>query len=569
MNDLTKVGLAIGVAVLLVLGMAFRNEPGSYGSGVRSALQESKSAVSTLTADLEARDGTVSALRAELEQNTQSVTELRASLAQSEETVTALRADLEQNKQVAATLRSELEEAGSRSEALSLKLRESGQQRTELGEKLGVLTEELDALRQPQQQYAQSAQDTQTRIATLELEAQGLREKLATSEASSQEIIAGLNARLRASTTPLTSADNEGLLNNIQALKAQINQADAQASQRDEKAKQAEAELREQLSALSDERAELQARLAADSDNLAAQQDAMATLEEQGTSLKGELDTTAAELERVVAERDSLQDKLAAMEKTSNESQGARAALAGDLQQLEADKQALTEQARSLTEQTQVLSAARDELQVQLDGTTAQLDEARGEIGSLSADRDRLYRALGTARQESSTRTDSAPADNTGDDLIAALNNQFAVAGIDGVEVYPRSGGVVSVRAGNNEIFSPGSTNLSSVGREVLAEVGKVISAMPDSRLQIEGHTDNIPIGPVMKGLYGSNWDLSVARAMAAVRHLERRVGIGANRLSGAGFGEFMPVATNDTVEGRSQNRRIEIVVYPIEQTPN
>ena len=118
-------------------------------------------------------------------------------------------------------------------------------------------------------------------------------------------------------------------------------------------------------------------------------------------------------------------------------------------------------------------------------------------------------------------------------------------------------------------MFSPGGTSISSLGRAILAEVGSVVQAMPERRVQIEGHTDNIPIGAAMSGLYGSNWDLSVARAMAAVRHLERRVGIGADRLSGAGFGEFVPVASNDTAEGRSLNRRIEIVLYPTEQTPN
>ncbi len=570
MNDLTKVGLAIGVAMLLVLGMMFKNEPGSYGTGLKTTLQQSEQAVDTLRADLDLNVGKVAALQADLDKNSETVASLQAELKQSQETVVALRSDLEN--------------AGAKSESLSLKLTESDKQNTELNARLASISGELDTLKQPQQAGAVNSQDAQTRVATLELEVQGLRDKLSASEASSREIIAGLNARLRASNTATSDAQSEQLLNRIQELEARVSQADALALKNDANSQAAASELSEKLSALTADRDDLTARLEAGTADLEAKNQALASAEATVATLQSELDSTAAErqatwdelkstvarLDEVSAERDSLVEQMATLEKSSDASDSARTDLSEQLQALESGNQALTEKTATLSEQIRVLSAARDELQVNLDGATTALETARGEIETLSADRERLSAALDSAGQGDQTVAQSpATAANSSEDLIAALNNQFAVAGIDGVEVYPRGSGIVSVRAGNSEIFSPGSTTLSPVGREVLAEVGKVMTTLPDSRLQIEGHTDNIPIGRVMKGLYGSNWDLSVARAMAAVRHLERRVGIGANRLSGAGFGEFMPVATNDTAEGRSQNRRIEIVVYPVEQAPN
>ena len=78
----------------------------------------------------------------------------------------------------------------------------------------------------------------------------------------------------------------------------------------------------------------------------------------------------------------------------------------------------------------------------------------------------------------------------------------------------------------------------------------------------MEGHTDDVPIGPALARIFKSNWKLSVARAASAVRYMSSN-GISSSRLSAVGFGEFSPIADNGTDSGREQNRRVEVVLYP------
>ena len=83
---------------------------------------------------------------------------------------------------------------------------------------------------------------------------------------------------------------------------------------------------------------------------------------------------------------------------------------------------------------------------------------------------------------------------------------------------------------------------------------------MPDLNIGIEGHTDNEPIE--YSG-WKSNWELSTARALSVLHYLADQEGIAPQRLSAVGYGEYKPVASNDTKEGRRLNRRVEIVILP------
>jgi chemotaxis protein MotB len=86
-----------------------------------------------------------------------------------------------------------------------------------------------------------------------------------------------------------------------------------------------------------------------------------------------------------------------------------------------------------------------------------------------------------------------------------------------------------------------------------------VLAELDDRRFQVEGHTDNVPIATER---FPSNWELSSARALSVVQLLVRG-GVAPESLSGAGYGEFQPVASNDDRESRRRNRRIEIVMLP------
>ncbi len=105
-------------------------------------------------------------------------------------------------------------------------------------------------------------------------------------------------------------------------------------------------------------------------------------------------------------------------------------------------------------------------------------------------------------------------------------------------------------------LFAEAQAKLTPKAEEVLLGLTPVLAKAP-SRLRVEGHTDDIPI---RSAAFPSNWELSTARAISVIRYLEDH-GIVRERLSVAGYGEFHPLAPNDSAERRAMNRRVEIVV--------
>lgn len=108
-------------------------------------------------------------------------------------------------------------------------------------------------------------------------------------------------------------------------------------------------------------------------------------------------------------------------------------------------------------------------------------------------------------------------------------------------------------------LFPSGSATLGSDGRQTLGQVGDALADLGDRQFQVEGHTDDVPIS---NERFASNWELSTARALSVVRLLIDS-GAAPENLSAAGYGEYQPVASNETSGGRRQNRRIEIVMLP------
>ena len=108
-------------------------------------------------------------------------------------------------------------------------------------------------------------------------------------------------------------------------------------------------------------------------------------------------------------------------------------------------------------------------------------------------------------------------------------------------------------------LFPSGSATLSGDGSRTLREVAAVLATLEGRSFQVEGHTDNVPISTAQ---FPSNWELSSARALSVVRVLTQG-GVPPESLSGAGYGEYQPVALNDAPDSRRLNRRIEIVMLP------
>lgn len=110
-------------------------------------------------------------------------------------------------------------------------------------------------------------------------------------------------------------------------------------------------------------------------------------------------------------------------------------------------------------------------------------------------------------------------------------------------------------------LFDPGKAKIKSEAYPILDKVAVVLKEnVPDLKVGIEGHTDNVPI---KYSGWKSNWELSTARALSVLHYLINQEGVSAERLSAIGYGEFQSVASNDTKEGRQLNRRVEVVILP------
>ncbi len=114
----------------------------------------------------------------------------------------------------------------------------------------------------------------------------------------------------------------------------------------------------------------------------------------------------------------------------------------------------------------------------------------------------------------------------------------------------------VEIEIKSSMLFSSGSANLAEKAKPALNKIAKILGKI-DNDINVEGFTDNVPIHTLM---YPSNWELSSARASSVVR-LFVSSNIASKRLKVIGFGEFQPVADNNTVEGRNRNRRVTIFV--------
>ena len=120
---------------------------------------------------------------------------------------------------------------------------------------------------------------------------------------------------------------------------------------------------------------------------------------------------------------------------------------------------------------------------------------------------------------------------------------------------------VVYISIADKLLFKSGSATISNDAKNVLGKVAEVIAAQPDLEVMVEGYTDNKKV--IKNSSIKDNWDLSVKRSTSVIRVLQNDFNIEPSRLVAAGRSEYMPLESNDTVEGRARNRRTRIVLMP------
>ncbi len=149
--------------------------------------------------------------------------------------------------------------------------------------------------------------------------------------------------------------------------------------------------------------------------------------------------------------------------------------------------------------------------------------------------------------------------------LKRSFDKMLADQGLEGkITATLEKRGLV-IRIAESTFFDLGSADLMPQAASVLDLITELITKIPN-HIRVEGHTDNLPI---KSARYPSNWELSVNRATVCVRYLIEKHGFNPEKIAALGYGEYRPIASNDTVDGRNKNRRVDIIVLNMEDIKN
>lgn len=202
--------------------------------------------------------------------------------------------------------------------------------------------------------------------------------------------------------------------------------------------------------------------------------------------------------------------------------------------------QAALEEARKAAEQNAAQAAA---LKADLDESKSDAAELREKLAAAEKEMEATAKTKNTLEEEMRAALQSK------DITISQLQGKLTVNILDHV------------------LFDSGEAALKAEGQEILRRLAAVLAAHTNRAIHVIGHTDNVPIRATARSRFPSNWELSTARATAAVRFLHEQAGVNPRQLGALGYGEFHPLADNATPEGRAKNRRIAVVILPEELT--
>ncbi|TDP58873.1 OmpA family protein [Flavobacterium dankookense] len=283
-------------------------------------------------------------------------------------------------------------------------------------------------------------------------------------------------------------------------------------------------------------------------------------LENKYTDLKKENHNLADENEelkklksQLEVSNDSLKSELAKLKSERDKLQTDCIATANNLKTLQDSYNALEKNSNDALETN--MNKNR-ELLAQLDAKEKALAAEQNRLNKLKNELESNTKRLNEL--ESMIAAKDAAMKKLKDTLSKALN-AFEGKGL----TVEQKNGKVYVSMENKLLFQTGSWAVGSEGRKAVVEVGKVLAQNPEITVLIEGHTDNDKILGNIGGGIESNWDLSTKRATAIVNILAENNGIKKSNLTAAGRGEFAPLLSNDTNEGKAKNRRIEIILTP------
>ena len=257
---------------------------------------------------------------------------------------------------------------------------------------------------------------------------------------------------------------------------------------------------------------------------------------------------TTGTFNQLKAHSDDLQSQLDEIHKEANGLQSDLGAAQQSNEKLTADKTSLSKQKDDLEKAQASLQAKTDELEAK----TAELEKAQQALKDESAALAKQNADL-AAQKDALVKQDQAKQAQY-DSLVGDLTKEVH-AGQLKITQYQN---MLRVDMADQILFDSGKADLKPDGKAVLRKVAAAL-AKDDKIIRVEGHTDDVPLGP--HAGFASNWELSTARATTVVRFLQDQGGLDPARLIASGRGQYDPVAPNDTPQDRQKNRRIEITL--------
>ena len=309
----------------------------------------------------------------------------------------------------------------------------------------------------------------------------------------------------------------------------------------------------------------------------------IAVLMLSGCVMKSDYMAKVAELEGLQKDKAGLEEKNKATEKALADQQQqyadllkAKEGLEKEKADLEKDKADLEKEKAGLLQESanikSTLGTKRDQLAKEvidlknkLDANAARIKELEDALSASNKQIADLKAQIDLTTQEKEKAIAEkeraiAGVKNTYDSLLSELKQEIKQGEVQITQLKDK----LTVNMVEKILFDSGSAVIKKNGTRVLDRVADILKGLKGQQIKVEGHTDNVPIGPGLAEKFPTNWELSTARATTVVRYLQGR-GVSPTVLSAEGYADYRPVSPNDTDEGKAKNRRIEIVLIPLD----
>ncbi|MDP2168454.1 MAG: OmpA family protein [Thermodesulfovibrionales bacterium] len=288
-----------------------------------------------------------------------------------------------------------------------------------------------------------------------------------------------------------------------------------------------------------------------------------AGLREGIVGLEGKLKAQEAQSKAIDGELSTLGKKYEALQSQKNALKEDNTNLS---RLLEAKKDQLSAEIVGLRARLSETEAKKEEFAAEKTALNARLSETEAASGALTSEVSRLKADIESLSKEKETAIAEkektlAEFTKTHDSLMSEMKSEIEKGEMTITQLKDK----LTLSMVDKILFDSGSAEIKKGGKKVLDRVGAILKKVADKQIKVEGHTDNVPIGSRLTEKFLTNWELSTGRATNVVRYLQENAGIDPGKLIAAGYGEHRPVASNNTDEGKAKNRRIEIVLIPLE----